>query len=449
MLNPEKYKTKRYLHFDKRVKIENVESYVTNSNKIGKHSFLPFIHYVSSFNKNIGTKNPEMKYRPIKRKDRNIMYSGHLDNYIYKYYADEILNTKYNNWCLHFGIDECVTAYRNKKDGKSNIDFAAEIISNIVNLKEAYILVGDFTSFFDKIDHKLLKKNLIRVLEAEKLSNDWFNVYKSITKYGYYEKNFLTEKFGTDKQIKSTGKRSYFNELKDFRTFQRENPANKNENKYGIPQGTAISAVFANLYSIEFDLEMKQLADRYSGLYRRYSDDFILVIPMKKEQLNSFDCLKKIEVEVRNLASKNKIEVQEEKTGLFIYSDSKIKNLNDPKTGHIDYLGFVFDGNSVKMRGKSPYKFYRKAYQMIDSAKKVKDKKSLEKLPYRKKIYSLYTDLGINRGEFGNFITYAKRAQEKFDEISPHTKNIMILQIKNRKKKIERRLGINIHTKVQ
>ena len=447
MLESEKYKTKRYLHFDHRVRIENAEVYITDPKKIALHSFLPFIHYISSFDKNIGKKNPDMKNRPIKPKDRDIMYSGHLDNFIYKYYADEILNEKYNKLILD-NIDECVTAYRSNKNGKSNIDFAAEIINEIVDFKESYILVGDFTGFFDQIDHKLLKKNLLKVLGIQKLCNDWFNVYKSITRYGYYEKTLLTEKLGTDKQIKSFRKNSYFNQLKEFRVFQRKYPTKKNENKFGIPQGTAISAVFANVYAIEFDLKMNRLADRYSGLYRRYSDDFILVLPKKQaQQILSDEMFKKIEMKVRKLASENEIEIQEEKTGIFKYGNSMVINLKNQKTTHIDYLGFIFDGKTVRMRGKSPYKFYRKAYQIIDIAKRVKDKKFLKRLPYRKKIYSLYTDLGINRGKFGNFITYAKRSQDRFDEISPHTENMMMKQIRNRNKKIEKRLGIKIHTK--
>lgn len=448
MLDPIKYKTKRYLHFDHRVKIGTVESYVTNPQKMMKHSFLPFIHYVNSFYKNTGKKNSEIQNRPIKKKNRDIMYAGHLDNYIYKYYADS-LNDAYNIWTENHKIDECSTAYRNHKNGKSNIDFAAEIINTIISFEQAYILVGDFSHFFDKIDHKILKKNLLTVLNQPKLYSDWFNVYKSITKYGYYEKAFLSNLFGTDKEMKKSKRTSYFDTLMEFRKFQKENPTQKNENKFGIPQGTAISAVFANVYAIEFDLAIKKMADRYLGFYRRYSDDFILVIPKKQGQKEvSINDFKKLEIEVRNLAKENKIIIQEEKTGLYSYSHSTITNITLQKSHHLDYLGFIFDGKTVRMRGKSPYKFYRKAYQLIDKAKKVKANQNMNYLPYRKRIYSLYTDLGIKKGEFGNFITYAKRAQEKFDQISPHTENLMLQQIKKRKKKIEDKLGMRIHTKI-
>lgn len=66
---------------------------------------------------------------------------------------------------------------------------------------------------------------------------------------------------------------------KGFRKFQRLYPCERNTEIYGIPQGTAISAVFANVYAIEFDIAIKQISDKYNGIYRRYSDDFVLVIP--------------------------------------------------------------------------------------------------------------------------------------------------------------------------
>ncbi|EAE3077922.1 RNA-dependent DNA polymerase, partial [Listeria monocytogenes] len=193
MLDSTKYKTKNYLHFDHRVKIENVESYVTNRSKIGKHSFLPLIRYVLSFEKRIEEKNPEFNNRPIKPKNRVIMYAGHMDNFIYKYYAEMLNKDFYNEFCIEKDIDDCVSAYRNNKVGKSNIDFAAEIINQAVKYKKAYVLVGDFTNYFDKINHELLKKHLAEVLNQPRLSKDWFNVFRSITKYGYYEKSFLNE----------------------------------------------------------------------------------------------------------------------------------------------------------------------------------------------------------------------------------------------------------------
>lgn len=445
MLSIEKYRPKRYLHFDHRVKIEYAEHYVTNPQKIAQHSFLPLIHYTSSFYRNIGKKNPEMNNRPIKQKEREIMYAGHWDSHVYKYYSEMLNNDYYNYYCQSYHIDDCVIAYRNNKPGKSNIDFAAEVINFIALTNTSYILIGDFSTYFDTLDHSLLKEKLKKVMGTPRLAPDWFNVFQSITKYGYYDKSFVENIVGTDRYLKSQKKTSYFNQVSDFRKFQREFPTQKNKKKYGIPQGTAISATLANIYAIDFDIELKNIAEKYSGIYRRYSDDFSLVLPA----VTSLETAKDIESSVRSIANeKNKIIIQEQKTGLFLYKDQQISQIDHENKRCINYLGFIFDGKSVMMRGKSVYKFYRKADDLINMALSKRWKEQSVRLPYKRKIYKLYTDFGKYReNSYGNFITYAQRAQNKFDHISPHTKNIMMQQIKNRKKIIEKKLGIKIHIK--
>ncbi|WP_271001694.1 reverse transcriptase/maturase family protein [Listeria seeligeri] len=446
MLDRTKYKTKNYLHFDHRVKIENVEGYVTNHLKIGNHSFLPLIRYVTSFEKRIEEKNPDFDNRPIKPKNRVIMYAGHMDNFIYKYYAEVLNEEYYNKFCIENGIDDCVSAYRNNKAGKSNIDFAAEIINQTVEYEKAYVLVGDFTNYFDKINHELLKKHLAEVLNMPRLQKDWFNIFHSITKYGYYKKECLNKKIGSDDSFKHRNKKSYFENISDFRAFQKNNKTQHNTNKFGIPQGSAISAVFANIYASEFDKKLKNIADECFGVYRRYSDDFILVIPNSK-MVNELK-IRSIERDIIEIASKYEIELHQDKTGIYLYENNKILDISNNEVSHLDYLGFVFDGTTIKMRGKSPYKFYRNANKLINMAKSVKTKKELPGLPYKKRIYGLCTDLGRNYNNHGNFISYAKRAQKKFDEMSPNTDNLIMNQLKNRKKKIEKMLGYKIHTKI-
>lgn len=446
MLDKNKYQTKPYLHFDHRIKIEKAESYVTNPSRIAKHSFLPLLYFPITADKYTGETNSDLDNKPIKRKTRHIMYAGHLDSYIYKYYAEVLNNEFYNQYCDRVGIDDCVIAYRNNKPNKSNIDFAAEVIASIVAYKNCYIYVGDFTKYFDKIDHAKLKANLSKVMGQCYLEKDWYNIFRSITKYGYYEKDRISLLLGSDSAFKSKGEKSYFKKISHFRNFQRENPPEYNNKKFGIPQGTAISAVFANVYASNFDSKISSIANKHNGLYRRYSDDFILVVP--HSELVNEKYFKELSSDIKEFASNCEIYLNDEKSEYLKFYNNLIYNLGNNEIGNLDYLGFVFNGTRVSMRGKSPYKFYRQAKKLISLAQKVKKAKKLEGLPYQKKIYGLYTDLGGKYGKHGNFIDYARNAQFKFDTISPNTENLIMNQIKNRKKRIENLLGIKIHSKI-
>src|SRR5699024_7237560 len=119
----------------------------------------------------------------------------------------------------------------------------------------------------------------------------------------------------------------------------------------------------------------------------------------KNDKVFSRESFIKLEEKVRGLAEKNNISLQESKTELLEYKQKTIFQFQDGKKYRLDYLGFIFDGETVKMRGKSAYKFYRQAEKLISRAHKVKHQKGLEKLPYRKKIYELYTDLGPQKGK--------------------------------------------------
>lgn len=370
MLDEKKYKTKTYIHFDHRVKIGAVQSYVTDKEKISVHSFLPLIHYEISFDKfnQMKFQNEELIF--LDTKIRDIKYAGHLDNHIYKYYSEMIQNEFYNQWCIDNNLDESILAYRNNKPGKSNIHFAAEVISKIVKMEESYVLIGDFTKYFDKINHVRLKNSVQEILNIERLSSDWFNVFQSVTKYGYFEKKLLDKLFGNTKELKRKKQKSYFKQLSEFRIFKTiyKKELKPNKTGVGIPQGTAISATFANIYALNFDKSVNDMALSYGGIYRRYSDDFIIVFP--KRNFKSVEDFFELENVVRLKAEEEGIEIQECKTDIFEYSNQMIQNLNTNEKDHLDYLGFVFDGTSVQMRGKGSYKFYRKAHKLILKAKK-------------------------------------------------------------------------------
>ncbi|GAB2319493.1 reverse transcriptase/maturase family protein [Alkalibacterium sp. s-m-22] len=452
------YSIKGYFHFDYPEHISKVESYVKNPNKIALHSFFPLIGYKQEREKYTVNISEYTDGRPYKPASRPIKYAGHLDGYIYKYYANQ-LNCFYNEWASENGIDDSSIAYRGNKNGKSNIDFAAEVINYIAKQEEAYILVGDFKGYFDSLNHHLLKKRIKEVLLTDYLANDWYNVFKSVTKYGYIDKNIIEDYFGIEAFLRQQGYKKFTSIDKSLSDFRILHKIKSNESKKGIPQGVPISAVMANVYAMNFDWKINSLVEKSNGLYRRYSDDFIIVIP-KSLKGNSEEQFQTIVDTVYQLASENELIIAEEKTHKYRKISEQIFEMSkntSSKTCKIDYLGFVYDGKTVTVRQKSIERFYTRMRKFVKLMQRKKtynnknwNKSVMKKIPHRNYIYGLFTDRGFkleNGSQKSNFIEYVKRSQRTFDKVSPNTENAMLNQIKNRKKKLEKLLGKKIYVK--
>ena len=138
--------------------------------------------------------------------------------------------------------------------------------------------------------------------------------------------------------------------------------------KCGIPQGAAISSALANIYMIDSDRLVNDLITLHNGLYRRYSDDFIIIVPnINKEKFQSIlENAKKILVQNGNPILKD------EKTRVYYYKENKLQNINEEFLPNIDntkneleYLGFCFTGDKIKIRDKTMSKFYYRMYKKI------------------------------------------------------------------------------------
>lgn len=450
------FKYKMYAHFDNRKQIENVKDYVYNRKKVKEHSFLPFIldvHKMEKFDKenylnNLQYSNGEKK-KVTKEKKRNIMFSSHLDRYIFQLYNYK-LNDSYNSYAKKNGINKCSVAYRNNLKRKNNISFAHDVFKFILNTNNSYILVGDFKDFFEGIDHKYLKKMICKVLGKSNLDEDYYAIFKNITKYTYFDLGDICEIKGikrkdvykhSEKIDSETGKKEYVFELEKIMTIEEINRYKAKylhyNNKCGIPQGSAISSVLANIYMIDSDKKINDLVTSKNGLYRRYSDDFIVIIPnISKEEFEKiFNSIKEI------LNQNGKPVLKDEKTRVYYYEREKLKNVNkdflpniDNTKNELEYLGFCFTGDKIKIRDKTMSKFYYRMYKKIKTIAlahgKTKDGKNIS----GEKLYKLYSEYGKDNKK-GNFITYNERCEKEFKDLDKYFvsyKSRFLMKLKNR-----------------
>lgn len=205
------------------------------------------------------------------------------------------------------------------------------------------------------------------------------------------------------------------------------------QNKRGIPQGTPLSATLANIYMLDFDAKIYEEASKlYKNVYyQRYSDDLILVCDQEDEKY-FYDLIRK-EIEYRA-----HLEIQESKTHVYRYE----LDLNNALVGGIvkdglvhtnkqlEYLGFIFEGDKVKVKASAFSKFYRNMKRSfrrgIHFAKQAHiPSNSL----FERRLYKRFTHLGAKRRlkwiadsssptgykrttvyDWGNFISYLNKA---------------------------------------
>lgn len=231
------FKDRGYPHFSnktprsKRIKIKH---YVSDQNKVSRHSFLPLIfkeikqrrYKESNFENEIKRSHKKLKDGRIisNVKIRKILYATHIDAHIYSYYAQEILTPKYEEYINKSPLlSGAITAYRQIRSDdnlkfKNNVHFAKDVFEEIRRRENCVSLVLDIENFFPTLNHQMLKLAWAKILKKKTLPKDHFNVFKSATRFSYVKLNDLKTKKGhfDEKELskhKKTGTHTFFEKI--------------------------------------------------------------------------------------------------------------------------------------------------------------------------------------------------------------------------------------------
>jgi hypothetical protein len=427
------YAAKRYRHFDEPLSAKWAFQLVTQPEEVlAKHAFLPFM----SFNKKqrrygrrfkgFGTR-ARNKIRPLK-------YASHRDGYIYAYYARR-LGDVYEKWVQSSGLSDNVIAYR--RTGKNNIDLAKNAFEKITELAPCKAFALDLKSFFESIPHRKLLENW-QALRGGPLPVGEYKVYRSLTKYASCDKESVVEALKKAGKFKDApkGQPLRFCEIQDYRKYIKvvTHPHN-----YGVPQGSAMSALLSNIAMMELDIALKDRVEgQLKGIYRRYSDDVLIVLPTP--------CDVDFEAEIPSLLGKHvgpELTINDEKTVRCAFTktngvvSSVSGNKNAPST--LDYLGFCFDGKRVLLRSSTLSRYWRRLKWKIqteqDRAERFAEERATKGQPNirMRKIIRQFTAQNFRKAP--NAIRYALVSSHIFDE------KAIRKQIAKHRKTIRKKLG--------
>lgn len=427
-----------YLHFDKKIDLNKDillnettwKKYTTPQDffedfflpkNIAERWFWPLIHFK--------IKEKKIKRNKIKNtyyynhKSRDIYYASHYDSLVLSFYSF-IIGNIYEEKLRSNVLNNEVIAYRSiqTEDGewKNNIYFAKDAFEEILNIKNCYVYAFDISKFFDSLNREYLLW-MIKEMGIE-LTPDWVNIINTITKFSYIEKTDIRKFKLVPKGESKISVESFklAKKLYPIKYKESRNPkfVKKNSLDKWIAQGTAISWMLANLYMFDFDLKLKRYAELHNGKYYRYSDDILLILPIKDGYFGD-NVLSYIQWELIPLS----LSIKKEKTEFTVFKNWQIIEsysyksewfIKDQYLKPIQYLWFTFNWITIGVRNKTLSRHYIRMKESIKKVARLNDWENLKNwviyLWDLKKRFTPTSKPRNKRGRYSNFYWYILQA---------------------------------------
>ncbi len=446
-----KFRGKRsYLHFDPRInfkedvlssldsfRVEFEQRYgqkLKSFHETPKHPFYPFIQYTLQtkrykYDKNLGRRKLSFKKRPIS-------YAAHLDSLILSWHTIVLDNYFEEYLAKNIRLSSSILAYRKFEEKLSNIDFAFSTFKKIQDKGDCIVLAYDIENFFSSIPHKQLYDNWLKIHQLgnpklKQLPEPDYKIFKLLTQYTYVKSEVLTELFAFKHKSKTRTRictpqeyRQYVRGSKMIQQNEKLSKPGYTKSGAGIPQGTPISALLANISMISIDDNLNALLESGES-YFRYSDDLIFVLSPDRN-IDEFD------KHVKAPFHKLHLNLNDDKTEFiqFVKKERQTASfdLNSGKPRNLQYLGFEFNGKMALIRSASMSKYHARMHRNVrNSVSRTLGKKSKSSRVFKRKLINRFTSSDHET----NFISYALRAANRF-EIETNIKS----QIKNHHKRL-------------
>lgn len=393
-----------YPHFDTPIALNGDQAAIRKlQHKLSSKEYLrtwPFFPLILSYQRlrryRHDDKASAMKHRDQKKythlKSRPIMVAAHQDACLLAFHSF-VLSPYYENLLMQRALQDNVVAYRST-DGKNNVDFAKRAFDYMQSHDEIACMLIDIKGFFDNIDHLRLRKALCSVLNMSELPDEIEYMIKNLTVYRFVEEDKLFKELKRLKKpyhvrIPGTNSATRICKLEDFnRHIDNGSFIQKNIAGRGIPQGSPVSGLLANISLLEFDSWVQaQLTSYDIQFYQRYSDDIIVVCPIDKIEKVYADII----AELRNhgvSASTKKTEAFTKRHGKLDNIVSTLESRANTRRQNVQYLGLEWNGEQITLRpstisrrlrpGDSRklkpklWRYHESTFEKLDSTKSVK-----------------------------------------------------------------------------
>lgn len=385
-------KERKYIHFDLPLSKEQQREVDVSPEALATHSFWPLLGFTS---KERRVKKEQGKPPKFTLKERDIRFGSHNDAAILSKYSRELASL-YERTLKERNLGGLVLAYRSGIG--NNVSQAKSLFDEIKERASCTFLGLDIMGFFDHIRHDVLRDQLSEVFGDEHLNTHDYKVFRYMTRFCWVEKEAVSKALKGKKTVKGR-----LCTPKEFRTEVRPKKLLRaNEEEFGIPQGTPLSGLYANISMLDFDSSIRDFCDTIGASYRRYSDDLAFVLP-PNVKLDEF--IGEIEDNLKAIG----LSISKKKTECAVFS--KIGNAQESE-GRCQYLGFTYDGDAIRIRESSLQRYYKKMRRGIHAKlMAAKSKDVARENVYRRQLLKRYTHFGYAR----NFPRYAYYASGVMD----------------------------------